>query len=91
MFSPSIMIVATLALGSQPRQVVARLWAKREPGSHITCSQKCKECEGMNFHTPKWTPIVGVKVPNGLPNFQSTIARVKTHQFEEFFISLESY
>jgi hypothetical protein len=37
------------------------------PGSHITCSRECKECEGINPHTsmvnshggswsPKWTP-----------------------------------
>jgi hypothetical protein len=30
------------------------------PGSHITCSQECKECEGVNPHTPKWTPMLGV-------------------------------
>ncbi len=23
------------------------------PGSHITCSRECKECEGVNPHTPK--------------------------------------
>jgi hypothetical protein len=23
------------------------------PGSHITCSRECKECEGANPHTPK--------------------------------------
>jgi hypothetical protein len=45
----------------------------------------------MNPRTPKWTPIVRVGVPNGLPNFQSAIVGVKTHQFEEFFISLENY
>jgi hypothetical protein len=36
---------------------------KSRPGSHITCSQECKEsreCEGMNPHTPKWTPTLGV-------------------------------
>jgi hypothetical protein len=30
------------------------------PGSHITCSRECKECEGVNLHTPKWTPMSGV-------------------------------
>jgi hypothetical protein len=29
----------------------------------------------MNLHTPKWTPIVGVGLPNGLPNLQSAICR----------------
>jgi hypothetical protein len=45
----------------------------------------------MNPHTPKWTPIVGVGVTNGFPNFQNTIVRAKTHQFEKFFISSENY
>jgi hypothetical protein len=45
----------------------------------------------MNPHTPKWTPIMGVQIPNGFPNFHSTISGVKTHRLEEFFISLESY
>jgi hypothetical protein len=31
----------------------------------------------MNPHIPKWTPMLGVWVPNGLPNFQSAIAGVK--------------
>jgi hypothetical protein len=34
--------VATLTLGSQPRQGVARLWAKRKLGSHISCPRECK-------------------------------------------------
>ncbi len=29
---------------------------------HSTCSRECKECEGMNPHTPKWTPMLGVGV-----------------------------
>ncbi len=83
--------VATLALGSQPRQGVARLRAKWETREHSTCSRECKECEGMNPHTPKWTPMLGVGVPKGFPNLQSAIARFKTLFLEEFFISLESY
>jgi hypothetical protein len=83
--------VATLALGSQPRQGVARLRAKWETQEHSTCSWECKECEGMNPHTPKWTPMLRVGVPKGLPNHQSMIAGVKTPCLKEFFISLESY
>jgi hypothetical protein len=45
--------VGTLALGSQPKQRVTRLRAKRETREHFTCSRECKECEGMNPHTPK--------------------------------------
>jgi hypothetical protein len=51
--------VATLVLGSQPRQRVARLWAKRKPGSHTARSRECGKCEGMNPHTPKATPTLG--------------------------------
>jgi hypothetical protein len=35
--------------------------------------------------------MLGVGVPKGFPNLQSTIARVKTPRLEDFFISLESY
>jgi hypothetical protein len=28
--------------------------------------KSAKECEGVNLHIPKWTPILGVGVPNGL-------------------------
>jgi hypothetical protein len=45
----------------------------------------------MNPHPPKWAPILGVVVLNGLLNLQSAIARAKTHWLEEFFISLEIY
>jgi hypothetical protein len=48
-------------------------------------------CEGMNPHTPKGIPMLGVGAPKGLLNLESAIARVKTHRLEEFFISLESY
>jgi hypothetical protein len=44
----------------------------------------------MNPHTPKWTFILKVRVPNGLPNLQKTIAGVKIQWIEVFFISLES-
>ncbi len=84
-----MIFVATFALGSWPRQAGCKVMDQGRPESHITCSRECKECEGMNLHTPKWTPIVGVRVLNELPNLQSTIRRVKTHQFEESFISLK--
>jgi hypothetical protein len=43
--SPSRKSVATLVLGSRRKQGLARLWAKRKPGSE-------GKCEGMNLHTP---------------------------------------
>jgi hypothetical protein len=84
----STKIVATLALGSQPRQGVARLRAKRGTReSHHMFSRVW----GNNPHPPKWTPIVGIGVPNGLPNLQNVIVGVKTHRLEKFFISLKNY
>jgi hypothetical protein len=55
--------------------------------SHALVSTK--ECEGMNLHIPKWTPILGIEVPNGLLNFQRAITRVKSHWIETFLVSLK--
>jgi hypothetical protein len=35
--------------------------------------------------------MLGVGFPNGLPNLQSAIPRVKTHHLEKKIISLKSY
>jgi hypothetical protein len=64
-------IVATLALGSQPRQGLARLWAKKKPGNE-------RKCEGMNPHTPKRASTLGVWSPGVLLNLQKAITRLKT-------------
>jgi hypothetical protein len=64
-------IVATLTLGLRPRQGLARLWAKRKPGSE-------RKCEGMNPHTPKRASTLGVWSPDGLPNLQRAITWLKT-------------
>jgi hypothetical protein len=77
-------IIATLALGSRPRQGLARLRAKRRLGNE-------GKCEGMNPHTPNGASTLGVWSPGGLPNLQRTIAGVKTQWIKEFFISLENY
>jgi hypothetical protein len=55
-------------------------------GSHICTLESARECEGMNPHTPKWTPILEV----GIPYFHRIILRVKTHLIEDLFIPLES-
>jgi hypothetical protein len=39
-------VVATLALDSRPKQGFAKVWAKREPQSPISCSRKCKRVWG---------------------------------------------
>ncbi len=36
-----------------------------------------KECEGRNPHIPKWTPILGVRVPNGLPNIIEKLLKLR--------------
>jgi hypothetical protein len=34
-----------------------------KPGSHISCSQKCRKVWGNEPHTPKWTLTLGVGLP----------------------------
>jgi hypothetical protein len=53
---PKIMIilsVATLTLGSRPRQGVARLQAKRKTRESHHMLLGVPKSEGMNLHTPK--------------------------------------
>jgi hypothetical protein len=54
--------VVTLALGSRLRQGLARMRAKREARESHFMLMSAKECEGMNLHTPKGTPTLGVGV-----------------------------
>jgi hypothetical protein len=49
-------LVATLALGSRPRQGLTRLRAMKEASSE-------RKYEGMNPHTPKGVSTLGVRVP----------------------------
>jgi hypothetical protein len=53
--------VTTLALGSQPKQGLIRLGAKRKPKNE-------GKYEGMNRHTPTGASILGICSPNGLLN-----------------------
>jgi hypothetical protein len=53
--------------------------------------KNARKCEGIDPHTLKGTPTLGVWSPSGLPNLQSAIAEVKIQWFEDFFISLERY
>jgi hypothetical protein len=36
---------------------------EESPGVTSHAPRSAKECEGMNPHTPKWTPILGVGIP----------------------------
>jgi hypothetical protein len=60
-----LMVFTTLALGSRPRQGVARLRAKREARESCRmphAPESARECEGIDPHTPKGTPTLEVGV-----------------------------
>jgi hypothetical protein len=46
-------------------------------------------CEGMNLHTPKWAPTLGVEILMDSWIFQRAIAGVKSHWIDELLISLQ--
>ncbi|CAK9880080.1 unnamed protein product [Sphagnum jensenii] len=52
--------VVTLALARDQGKGVARVRAKRKPGSHIKTPGSARKCEGVDPHTPKATPMLGV-------------------------------
>jgi len=60
---PRPIVVATLALGSRPRQGFTRLQAKREVGSHTKYSRECEKVWGNEPSYPKGVPLWGVGVP----------------------------
>jgi hypothetical protein len=80
-----------LATKAKACKVVGQEGSKKEARVTSRALGSVKECEGMNPHTPKWIPIMGIGVPNGRLNLQKEIAGVKTHQFEGLFISLNNY
>ncbi len=71
--------IATLALGLQPRQGLAKVWAKGEPKNHISCSWECKRARENEPPHSQMSSHFGSWNPNGLPNLQRVIAKVKTH------------
>jgi len=84
LFQHRTLNVATLALGSQPRQGLTRLWTKRE-------SREWKKVWGNepshsqgSFHFGSWSL-------GGLPNVQRVIAGAKTQLIENLFIPLKIY
>jgi hypothetical protein len=77
-------IVATLALGSRPRQRGLQGCGPRgSPGVTQHVPESVWKCEGMNPHTPKATPILGDGVLVDSRIFKGLL-------LEEFLISLES-
>jgi hypothetical protein len=65
--------VATLALGSQPRQGLAKIRLRVKPENHISCFWSVGGCEGMNPHTLKWAPILGVGIPMDFQIFRKQL------------------
>jgi len=70
-------IIATLALGLQPRQKSLKGVGQEECENEYSHSQVSSPFESWNL--------------DGLLNLQRTIVKVKTPDIEEFFISLEIY
>jgi hypothetical protein len=64
-------IVATLALGSRPRQKgLQGCGPKGSPGVTSGTPGSVGKCEGVNPHTPKATPTLGDGVPVDSRNFR---------------------
>ncbi len=81
----NIVIVTTLALGSWPKQGLARLQTKREAReSHLMLPRVQNNVRDepshsqVNSHFESWSF-------NGLLNLKRAIVRVKTHWIQEFF------
>jgi hypothetical protein len=65
------MPVATLALGSRPRQKgLQGCGTKGSPGITSGTPGSVGKCEGVNPHTPKATPTLGDGVPVDSQNFR---------------------
>jgi hypothetical protein len=52
---------------------------KVQLGSPIHTPKNVGKCEGMNPHTPKWVPILGVGVSMDIRIFKKQFEGVKTH------------
>jgi len=90
-------IVATLALGSQPRQGVARLRAKKKAKESCRMFPRVQErslgfmphapgsarkCEGIDPHTPKGTPTLGIEVPMDSRMFKERLQGSKPNELK---------
>jgi hypothetical protein len=64
----------TLTLGSRPRQRHGKVWVKNATQeSHL----HSRECEGLNPHAPKWTPILKVGIPMEFQIFKEIFQGLK--------------
>ncbi len=57
-----VLTVVTLALGSRPRQGLAKARTKKEARVTFHAPGNARECEGMNLQIPKSTSILEVGV-----------------------------
>jgi len=48
-------------------------------GSHIHTPKNVEKCEGMNPHTPKWVPTLGVRFSMDFQIFKEQFERVTIH------------
>jgi hypothetical protein len=82
-----VIIVTTLALGSRPKQGLARVRAKKEAWESQLMRKRVWGNEPSHFLV---NSHFGSSSPNGFSKFQKEISRVKIHWIETFLISLES-
>ncbi len=86
-------LLVTLALGSQPRQGLAKVWTKSEAQETHFMLPKVWECGKVWENEPPHSQVnshFGNWSPNGLSNLQRVISGVKTHWIEYLFIWLKS-
>ncbi len=71
--------VVTLALGSQLKQGLVRLWAKRKPRSE-------GKCERINPHTPKGTLTLGIGISMDFKKFRDQFQGLKPIGLKKIYI-----
>jgi hypothetical protein len=78
-------VVATLALGSQPRQGGCKV-AGQEGNSRVMpdAPGSVRECEGIDPHIPKETPTLGVGVPMDSRMFREQLQGSKPNGLRSF-------
>jgi hypothetical protein len=67
----------TLGLARDQSKVLERCEPKVQPESHIHIPGNVGECEGMNPHTLKWAPTLGVEVSMDSQIFKERFQRSK--------------
>jgi hypothetical protein len=75
------------ATKSRDYKVVGQEWGM---GITFHAPKSVGECEGMNLHTPKWAPTLGIGVLLNSQIFKGKFQGVKTHWIDKKIISLET-